>query len=174
MNSLYSERAASESLAHYLSRIRSPSINPIRNLSHKDYLALMRKTHTSLIGCIRSIELQSSAMIKLVSDILDERYSSQPSTSGNEQEATTSWTALNEAWVESLRTDLSDIVLGATELANLRLAKVVASRAEIHASLGLFDFVLFFEESWQFVLECEVICKKMIVGLRGVIVGQVS
>lgn len=32
---------------------------------------------------------------------------------------------------------------------------------------------MFFNESWRFVVGCEVICRRMIVGLRGAVVSQV-
>ena len=59
------------------------------------------------------------------------------------------------------------------ELANLKAAKVLSARAEQHAALDLASFSALFDESWSFVVKCEVICRRMIVGLRGVVVSQV-
>lgn len=47
-------------------------------------------------------------------------------------------------------------------------------RVEQHATLQLPEFVEFFNESWSFVVKGEVVCRRMIVGLRGVVVSQVS
>lgn len=68
---------------------------------------------------------------------------------------------------------MTDILLYAAELAASESAKPIHHRAEQHAHLELHEFVAFFRDSWTFVVKCEVICRKMIVGLRGVAVGQV-
>lgn len=72
----------------------------------------------------------------------------------------------------SLASDLSDVVHAAAELANLRFSKVIAVRSDVHSALPLPEFLEIFDVTWSFVLECEVICRRMIVGLRGVMVGQ--
>jgi vacuolar protein sorting-associated protein 54 len=45
-------------------------------------------------------------------------------------------------------------------------------RLDQHAALELADFNMLFNATWNFVVACEVICKRMVVGLRGTIVGQ--
>lgn len=72
-----------------------------------------------------------------------------------------------------MQEDLSDIVSSAAELSNTQAAKVIACRAEQHAVLDLADFLTFFSDSWSFVIKCETLCRRMIVGLRGTVVGQV-
>lgn len=67
---------------------------------------------------------------------------------------------------------MSDGVASACELANVRASKVILVRAEQHAQLPLAAFHALFEVTWQFVLACEVLCRKMIVGLRGAVVSQ--
>jgi vacuolar protein sorting-associated protein 54 len=52
-------------------------------------------------------------------------------------------------------------------------SKVLSTRAEQHVKLDLREFVEVFNECWSFVVRCEVTCKRMIVGLRGVVVSQV-
>lgn len=73
---------------------------------------------------------------------------------------------------DATATDISDVVHAIAELANLRFSKVIGVRTEVHAALDLPEFVEIFDASWAFVLQCEVICQRMIVGLRGVMVGQ--
>lgn len=73
---------------------------------------------------------------------------------------------------DATATDISDVVHAIAELANLRFSKVIGVRTEVHAALELAEFVEIFDASWAFVLQCEVICQRMIVGLRGVMVGQ--
>ena len=74
----------------------------------------------------------------------------------------------------ALREDLSDILSSAGELANARAAKVITVRTEQHTALDLQSFWTLFNVSWDFVVKSEVICRRMIVGLRGVVVSQVS
>ena len=40
--------------------------------------------------------------------------------------------------------------------------------------MELADFLVFFNDSWAFVVKCEVLSRRMIVGLRGTVVGQVN
>ena len=61
----------------------------------------------------------------------------------------------------------------ASELANSRASKIIGVRNEQHAALQLGQFLEMFSEAWTFVIACEVICRKMIVGLRGTMVVQV-
>ncbi|GAA5954269.1 hypothetical protein JCM21900_005228 [Sporobolomyces salmonicolor] len=72
----------------------------------------------------------------------------------------------------SLSTEISDVVHAVAELANVRFSKVIGVRTEVHAHLQLAQFVDIFDASWAFVVQCEIICKRMIVGLRGAMVSQ--
>ncbi|GAA5843708.1 hypothetical protein JCM9279_000110 [Rhodotorula babjevae] len=72
----------------------------------------------------------------------------------------------------SLGTDITDVVQAVAELANVRFSKVIGVRTEVHAHLALADFVEIFDLSWSFVVACERVCQRMIVGLRGAMVSQ--
>ena len=75
--------------------------------------------------------------------------------------------------ITALQEELSDILSSAAELANARASAVISVRAEQHISLDLPSFCALFNESWDFVVKSETICRRMIVGLRGTIVSQV-
>jgi vacuolar protein sorting-associated protein 54 len=81
--------------------------------------------------------------------------------------------ALRAANQQALEGVLPEVLPAATELANARLSKVVMVRSEQHASLPLSEFLVLFNEGWAFVVKCEIMARKMIVGLRGVMVSQV-
>lgn len=81
--------------------------------------------------------------------------------------------ALRSANQQALGAVLPEVLPAATELANTRLSKVVMVRSEQHASLALSEFLVLFNEGWAFVVKCEIMARKMIVGLRGVMVSQV-
>lgn len=74
---------------------------------------------------------------------------------------------------QSIQSDLMDIMISASELAHAQAAKIVSVRSDQHAAIQLSEFVDLFNESWSFVVKSEIICKRMIVGLRGVVAGQV-
>jgi vacuolar protein sorting-associated protein 54 len=71
-----------------------------------------------------------------------------------------------------LDAELEDSLSDVSELANLQTSRVLNLRAEQHATLDLPSFFNLFETTWNFVVSCEVICRKMFVGLRGAILAQ--
>lgn len=75
--------------------------------------------------------------------------------------------------VNALQEDVADIVFSSGELSNTHAAKIIAYRSEQHAALDLGSFLTFFKDSFAFVVKCERICNKMIVGLRGPVMDQV-
>jgi vacuolar protein sorting-associated protein 54 len=76
--------------------------------------------------------------------------------------------------IPSLREEFGDILSSAVELSHTRAANILSVRVDEHTQLDLPEFLRLFNESWNFVVRCEVICKRMIVGLRGVVVSQVG
>lgn len=130
----------------------------------------MRDVHTSMLAILILADIQSRAIVMTVSSNLEAKSEASRSAHVN---SISSEKALNEAWSSAIQSEATDAVQAVAELINVRLARVVASRGDAHSHLPLFDFWTSFQESWQFVLDCEIVCKKMIVGLRGVIVGQV-
>lgn len=73
---------------------------------------------------------------------------------------------------ESLQNDLTDILSSVIELAHSRSSKILSIRAEQHAALDLAQFLEVFNETWDFVIRTETICRKMFVSLRGTVVAQ--
>lgn len=73
-----------------------------------------------------------------------------------------------------LQEELLDILSSAADLSNKLVAKAISYRSEQLAQLDLPSFLVFFNQSWDFVIKCEVICRRMIMGLRGTILGQVG
>ena len=122
-----------------------------------------------MLGCISIADTQAATLLQVALHAYEARNTAKrqggPINSAEEDSA-------SARRKTAVQTELQDGVQAVADLANIRLARIVTSRAEIHAALPLADFVAVFNASWQFVLNCEVICKKMIVGLRGVIVAQ--
>lgn len=171
----------------------------LRSLSHVEFLQLAQETYSTLLACIEISELHAQVLIELSIEARDDERL-RKSRRKNVVDITTSPTANNTSLVVpgstssrpsisllgdslnssnssggediSLTSDISDVVHATAELGNLRFSKVIGVRTEIHASLSLKEFVEIFDASWSFVLRCEVICQRMIIGLRGVMVGQ--
>ncbi|KAF8512270.1 Vps54-like protein-domain-containing protein [Gautieria morchelliformis] len=126
---------------------RSASLaKELREMSHDDFLTLLRAIYASLLRCVHGVQTQMQVITALL-----ESTSQIPST---------------------FEADLSDALASACELANARASKVISVRAEQHTQLPLPAFHALFEVTWQFVVACEVLCRKMIVGLRGAVVSQ--
>ena len=75
---------------------------------------------------------------------------------------------------DTLQSEFTDILGSVTELSHVLVAKVIGARSDQHTLLALHEFWEFFNATWSFVIDCEVLCRRMVVGLRGVLVGQVG
>jgi vacuolar protein sorting-associated protein 54 len=75
--------------------------------------------------------------------------------------------------MDSVNDTLFDILASASELVNSLASRVLAVRTEQNSKLELQEFAELFTDTWNFFVRCEVICRRMIVSLRGVISGQV-
>ncbi|KAI5832533.1 Vps54-domain-containing protein [Schizophyllum commune Tattone D] len=79
----------------------------------------------------------------------------------------------DDASQSDLQTELGDSLSTYTETANALAARVISCRSEQHVqNLSLDEFVDLFNETWNFLVKCEVVCGRMIVSLRGAIVSQ--
>jgi vacuolar protein sorting-associated protein 54 len=69
---------------------------------------------------------------------------------------------------------LQETLATTAELVNSYAARVLNVRSEEHSKLELREFYELFNKTWEFVVRTEVLSRRMIVGLRGVIVSQVG
>ncbi|KAK7037969.1 Vps54 domain-containing protein [Favolaschia claudopus] len=123
--------------------------NHMRDMPHSEFSQLIQSVYKSFLNAVQGLHTQGVAFL----EVLEASSTAPPNTT-------------------SLQEELADILSSAAELSNTQAAKLVVLRAEQHASLGLSEFITFFNDSWSFVVKCEVICRKMIVGLRGVVISQ--
>ncbi|KAF7970219.1 hypothetical protein HWV62_24748 [Athelia sp. TMB] len=129
---------------------KSANADQLRAMDQENFMELIRAIYRSLLGCVEGLRIQNFI-------IVEEVQSMQPAT-------------LIE--IPALQEELADVLASAAELSNAQVAKVIGIRAEQHAKLDMPEFLAFFNESWSFVVRCEVICRRMIVGLRGAVVSQ--
>ncbi|KAI5479336.1 GARP complex component Vps54 [Pseudohyphozyma bogoriensis] len=171
----------------------------LKAMTHATFLELAEKTYLGLLGTIEVVDIHSRVLLKLATDIREDEArrkarrravdvkappshgtslltipGSPDSTSPPALSTSPSYSSQPPSPVEdsSLASDVADVVHAAAELANLRFSKVIGVRTEVHSNLALEEFLEIFDASWGFVVQCEIICQRMIVGLRGVMVGQ--
>ncbi|KAG1754389.1 Vps54-like protein-domain-containing protein [Suillus lakei] len=125
--------------------------NLLRSKEHAEFLSLLSQLYTSLLNGIKGIQAQNGILIEVLQSLL----APKPSVD-----------------IISLQEELSDILSSTADLSNKLVAIVIGYRSEQHAQLDLPGFLTFFNASWGFVVQCEVICRRMIMGLRGVVLGQ--
>ncbi|KAJ7685448.1 Vps54-like protein-domain-containing protein, partial [Mycena polygramma] len=121
--------------------------NHMRDMPHPEFLELIQSVYKSFLNGVEGLHSQGVAFLEVIE-------------------------AMGPPNTATLQDELSDILSSAAELANTQAAKLITLRSEQHAVLSLPDFFTFFNDSWSFVVKCEVICRKMIVGLRGVVISQ--
>ncbi|CDS01356.1 hypothetical protein [Sporisorium scitamineum] len=161
-----------------------PPASRIRDLQHASFLNIARDLFDTLIECLKAIDAQC----RLVPRILDASAANRSSTentaaeSSNTTHATTSGNAVSSELPlppimppgvpTNLPGKLSEVVVASTEQAHSLCARLLSLRATTHAALELPPFLVVFQLCWGFVLSSEQLCRKMIVGLRGTILGQ--
>ncbi|OBZ75271.1 Vacuolar protein sorting-associated protein 54, chloroplastic [Grifola frondosa] len=123
----------------------------LRAMAHPAFMSLAHVMYRSLLNCIEGLQRQGTIIVEVVQTIRSPK---------------------SPVDIPALQEELSDILSSAAELANARASKVISIRAEQHTALDLSSFCNLFNESWDFVVKSEVICRRMIVGLRGTIVSQ--
>ncbi|KAG1756409.1 Vps54-like protein-domain-containing protein [Suillus paluster] len=126
-------------------------VNLLRSKEHAEFLSLLSQLYTSLLNGIKGIQAQNGILI----EVLRSLQAHKPSVD-----------------ITSLQEELLDILSSSADLSNKLAAVLIGYRSEQHAQLDLPDFLTFFNTSWSFVVQCEVICRRMIMGLRGVVLGQ--
>ncbi|GAA5978254.1 hypothetical protein JCM10908_004288 [Rhodotorula pacifica] len=174
----------------------------LRALSHADFVALARETYLGLLACIELVNLQAQVLVaEWQTNRRDEAERRQTrrgapadppapnpasssahlavpsglesySSPSPDQQVSLETRSTSSDDATTLATEITDVVHAVAELANVRFSKVIGVRTEVHAQLALADFVQIFDLSWDFVVQCERICQRMIVGLRGAMVAQ--
>ncbi|KAG6837266.1 hypothetical protein H0H93_012271 [Arthromyces matolae] len=134
-----------------------------RDMRHPEFILLLQGLYADFLKYIEGIQSQSNVILSILeSDMGKIKGLGPPPTASSATSLTPS----------QIQDELTDILASAAELSNTQSASLIAYRQEEHSSLELADFLAFFNDSWAFVVRCEVLSRRMIVGLRGVVVGQ--
>ncbi|TFK42347.1 Vps54-like protein-domain-containing protein [Crucibulum laeve] len=142
--------------------------NHLRNMPHPEFMLLIQDIYRSLLNGIQGLQVQGS----IITEVLESIKPASSSSASSVSLPTSSTHSPPSSDIPALEEELQDILSSAAELSNTQAAKIISYRGEQHAALDLPEFLTFFNDSWAFVVKCEVICKRMIVGLRGTVVSQ--
>ncbi|KAF8559658.1 Vps54-domain-containing protein [Imleria badia] len=123
----------------------------LRSMTHAEFSSTVSRVYKNLLNAIEGLQVQNGVL----KDVLESHVSTPVSID-----------------LAPLQEELSDTLSSAADLSNKLVAKVISYRSEQLAQLDLPSFLVFFNQSWEFVIRCEVICRRMIMGLRGTILGQ--
>ncbi|KAH8984052.1 Vps54-like protein-domain-containing protein [Lactarius akahatsu] len=126
-------------------------ISLLRSMTHQEFQIVLRSILKSFLNCVEGLQALNGIITEVIESI---RPPALPSE----------LTAIHDS--------LFDTLSSSAEAANVLTSKVISTRADQHVKLDLREFVETFNECWSFVVRCEVICRRMIVGLRGVVVSQ--
>ncbi|KAH9980859.1 Vps54-like protein-domain-containing protein [Lactifluus volemus] len=129
-----------------------PSFDPRDDpQKEQEFLDILRLVLKDLLNSIEGLQVLNSSIAEIIEGL---RPPAVPSE----------LTAIHDS--------LFDTLSSSAESANILTSRVISTRADQHVKLDLREFVDVFNECWNFVVRCEVICRRMIVGLRCVIVSQ--
>ncbi|KAK7054654.1 hypothetical protein VNI00_003117 [Paramarasmius palmivorus] len=124
-----------------------------KSISHADFLLSLKAIYSDILSAIEGLQQQTLAV-------------------GEVMESLQRLHAFDSSNTSTLQTDFTDTIHTSTELSHSTLSTILSSRQSIHTSLSLPEFFALFRITWDFVVQSEVLCRKMIVGLRGCITGQ--
>ncbi|KIK59593.1 hypothetical protein GYMLUDRAFT_74478 [Collybiopsis luxurians FD-317 M1] len=158
----------------------------LRSLPHAEFMSVMRAVYRDLLSAVEGLQNQTALLgeisesleadkraTKAAQQIRNGKLSRPAPTPLSLPPPGSTSSAVDEASVTSLLlAELADTLSSATELAHTQTARLLSHRSEVHAGLSLAEFVELFNETWEFVVRCEVVCRRMIVGLRGAVVSQ--
>ncbi|KDQ07071.1 hypothetical protein BOTBODRAFT_39119 [Botryobasidium botryosum FD-172 SS1] len=146
-------------LPEHISAVSEKSLllaKELRDMPHQRFIELLRSMYSSVLACVDSV----ATHVKLISELLENALSSPPTHSDSSPFPSSDITAI------------TDLVPAVIELANTRASKIIGVRQDQHASLDISHFCAFFNQSWSFVVQSEVLARRMVVSLRGVMVNQ--
>ncbi len=140
-------------------------------MTHQEFQNVLRSILKSFLNCVEGLQALNGNITEVIECI----------RSVTEARSTVDHSLMPFIRPPALPSELTvihdslfDTLSSSAEAANVLTSKVISARADQHVKLDLRDFVETFNECWSFVVRCEVICRRMIVGLRGVVVSQVQ
>ncbi|EKM82490.1 hypothetical protein AGABI1DRAFT_117956 [Agaricus bisporus var. burnettii JB137-S8] len=132
-------------------------IQHLKDMEYTTFMPLLQGVYKQFMMLIESIQIQNNIMNDLLESLQIPNKHSIPTTS-----------------FQSIAEDLADLLSSTTELSHTTSAKLLQPRTETHSILPIPQFLALYYDSMAFVVKCEVICRRMVIGLRGVVIRQAS
>ncbi|KAJ1309562.1 hypothetical protein OPQ81_006335 [Rhizoctonia solani] len=130
-----------------LDSVSEDNIEFVKDMDHEAFMRLMRSLYSTLLDSVRTTQEHGTLIQKTLKDIAEQ----------------------NQKQIEPI--DLSDecsaVVFAAAELASVCCAKLLNARSEQNVGLPWPDFLQLYNEASSFNIECEILCRTMIIALRG-------
>ncbi|KAK0562816.1 hypothetical protein OC861_005128 [Tilletia horrida] len=165
-------------------------IDQLRRMTHEEFLNVGHAFFEGLLLAITAVDAQCKLILQILdeydqgalkgrmAEVRQQAHLSSPSSPIKQVAPSASSTVAEREPVmpagvpASLPSFLSDIIHASAELSHTRASRLVGLRSATHAQLDLRSFLSLFQLCWSFVLRSELISRRMIVGLRGAVLGQ--
>ncbi|CAE6420707.1 unnamed protein product [Rhizoctonia solani] len=123
------------------------NIDFVKNMDHGGFMRLMRSLYSMLLESIRTTQEHGTLIQKTLQDITEQSE--------------------KQSEIVDLSDECSAVVFAAAELASVCCAKLINARSEQNVGLPWPDFLELYNETSSFNIECEILCRTMIIALRG-------
>lgn len=155
---------------------RAPAtVERLRSIEHAQFLELAQKLFDVLLACIVAVDAHGKLILRALDEHNAQLLITGPTSHSSDDASNGAGPVapiMPPGVPASLPATLADIVHSTAELAHARASRLLALRSAQHAALDLPSFLGLFQLCWSFVLRSELICRRMIVGLRGAALGQ--
>ncbi|CAE6436349.1 unnamed protein product [Rhizoctonia solani] len=124
----------------------------VKDMDHGGFMRLMRSLFATLLDSVRTTQEHGTLIQKTLKDIVEQ--------------------SPKESEPIDLSDECSAVVFAAAELACGCCAKLLNARSEQNVGLPWLDFLELYNETSSFNIECEILCRTMIIALRGAVNSQ--
>ena len=140
-------------------------------MTYQEFQVVLRSILKSFLNCVEGLRALNGNITQVIEDI---RFVTEASSTADYSLIHCIRPPALPSELTAIHDSLFDTLSSSAESANVLTSKVISARADQHVKLDFREFVEMFNECWNFVVRCEVICRRMIVGLRGAVVSQVQ
>ncbi|CAE6476390.1 unnamed protein product [Rhizoctonia solani] len=128
-----------------LDLVSDDNVEFVKDMDHEGFMRLMRSLYSTLLESVRTAQEHGTLIQKTLKDITDQKQ------------------------IEpiDLADECSAVVFAVAELASVCCAKLLNARSEQNVGLPWSDFLELYNETSSFNIECEILCRTMIIALRG-------
>ncbi|QRV99918.1 vacuolar protein sorting-associated protein 54 [Ceratobasidium sp. AG-Ba] len=123
------------------------NVDLVKNMEHDDFMRLLRSLYKTLLKSIRTTQ-EHGALVQKELQELHEQNPKYPST-------------------DNLTEEYSAAVFAVAELASSCAARLLNARADQHVTLPWASFLELYNETSTFNVNSEILCRTMIIALRG-------